>query len=171
MGKGYLKIAVTGHRPDKLGGYSATENFKAIRRHMRSWLQLQQTLSSKLRPEKPTLISGGALGIDQFWMEVGLYLELPVIAAIPFLGYDAKWPLSSRQEYKELLDQCHEVLYISEPGYDATKLQIRNKWMVDECDLLVAYWDGSKGGTKNCYDYAVERGKPIERFNPKDIIL
>lgn len=65
-----VKIAVTGHRPEKLGGYSAIDNFKTIRRHMRDFLLTQ---------EKPTLISGGALGIDQFWIEVGLYLELDVI--------------------------------------------------------------------------------------------
>lgn len=164
-----MKIAVTGHRPDKLGGYTAQEQHKVIRRHMRDRLQFIASLSSKMEPDI-TLISGCALGIDQFWMEVGLHMGLKVIAAVPFLGYDSRWPNTSREEYRKLLDKCSEVLYISEPGYDPAKLQIRNEWMVDNCDLLVAYWDGSKGGTKNCYDYAIKVGKPIERFNPTEIM-
>jgi uncharacterized phage-like protein YoqJ len=58
------RIAVTGPRPHKLGGYEAIENFKAIRRHMRDVVGSYTN---------PVLVSGGALGVDQFWMEVGLY--------------------------------------------------------------------------------------------------
>lgn len=32
--------------------------------------------------------------------------------------------------------------------------------MVDDCDSLLALWDGSSGGTKNCLDYARKKGKP-----------
>jgi len=155
--------AVTGHRPDKLGGYDAHENFRAIRRHMRDFLQA-------LPEERPGLISGGALGIDQFWIEVGFHLDLPVTVALPFEGYDAKWPGVSRQEYQKLLDKCTQVLYICEPGYAASKLQTRNEWMVDNCDELAAYWNGAKGGTKNCLDYAGIRGRTVHKFNPDDII-
>lgn len=158
-----VKIAVTGHRPDKLGGYQAYDNFRAIRRHMRDFLD--EAPDGEL-----ILISGGALGIDQFWMEVGLHLELPVIAALPFEGYDSKWPVTSRETYKKLLDKCHEVRYICEPGYAASKLQIRNQWMVDNCDSLVAYWNGTPGGTSNCIDYAISRDKIITEFNPDEII-
>lgn len=158
-----VRIAVTGHRPDKLGGYSATENFKAIRRHMREFLE--QAPDGELE-----LISGGALGIDQFWMEVGLYLDLPVVAALPFRGYDSRWPAESRKKYAQLLDKCQSVHYVSDEGYSPSKLQIRNIWMVDNCDVLVAYWNGSSGGTQNCYDYAISQNKITNKFNPDDII-
>jgi len=158
-----VKIAVTGHRPDKLGGYYAFDNFRAIRRHMRDFLE--QAPDGEL-----FLISGGALGIDQFWIEVGLHLDLPVIACLPFQGYDSKWPLASQQEYGKLLDKCYDVRYISAPGYAPSKLQIRNEYMVDECDVLTAYWNGSPGGTNNCVDYAQYHGKTVNIFNPDEII-
>jgi len=158
-----VKIAVTGHRPDKLGGYNATENFKAIRRHMRNFLE--QAPDGELE-----LISGGALGIDQFWMEVGLHLDLPVVAALPFRGYNDRWPLFSRQKYEKLLDKCREVHYVCEPGYDPSKLQIRNVWMVDKCDTLVAYYNGSPGGTQNCVEYAISKDKRVTEFDTNDII-
>ena len=155
-------MAVTGHRPDKLGGYRAEENFRAIRRHMRDFLL-------EAPPGELFLISGGALGIDQFWIEVGLHLDLPVIAALPFEGYDSRWPQFSREKYKKLLDKCHDVVYICEPGYSAAKLQDRNQWMVDNCDILTAYWNGSEGGTKNCIDYAGHVGRQVNIFNPEEI--
>jgi len=158
-----VNIAVTGHRPDKLGGYKNEQAHKAIRRHMRDFLEAA--------PDgELVLISGGALGIDQFWIEVGLFLQLPVIAALPFEGYDSKWPDFSRKKYKKLLDRCDEVRYICEPGYDPVKLQKRNEWMVDECHVLAAYFNGSPGGTRNCLDYAIERNKIINEFNTDNII-
>ena len=156
-------IAVTGHRPNKLGGYDNEDAQRAIRRHMRDFLRT-------VPQEELTLTSGGALGVDQLWMQVGLHLHLPVIAALPFEGYDAKWPVASRQEYKRLLDRCQLVKYVCEPGYAASKLQRRNEWMVDNCDALVAYWNGTPGGTKNCIDYAVKHKKTIYGFNTDQIL-
>lgn len=154
-------IAVTGHRPNKLGGYNAEDNFRAIRRHMKDLL-------TELAPSR--IISGGALGIDQFWMEVGIYLGIPVIGALPFEGYDARWPKASREKYRGLLDKCEEVRYIGLVGYDPAKLQKRNEWMVDNSDLLVAYWDGSTGGTANCVDYAKKIQRDIKAYDIWDVI-
>lgn len=159
-----VKIAVTGHRPGKLGGYQATENFKAIRRHMRDFL-------TKAPDGELFLLSGGALGIDQFWIEVGLHLDLPVIAALPFEGYDERWPINSRRKYAALLDKCYEVVYVSEPGYHPAKLQTRNEYLVNNSDVLTAYWNGEHvGGTANCVDFAMSVGKQVNVFNPNDII-
>lgn len=156
-------IAVTGHRPPKIGGYGNKEAERAIRRHMRDFL--------KEAPDGELfLISGGTLGIDKLWIEVGLHLELPVIAALPFEGYNDKWPDASKKKYEELLDKCWEVSYISLPGYEANKFQIRNQWIVDNADILVAYWDGSESGTQNCVEYAINQEKKVHVFNPNEII-
>ena len=54
-----------------------------------------------------------------------------------------------------------EVVFVSEPGYAAWKMQVRNKWMVDNSDLVLALWNGTDGGTANCVRYAEKVGKPI----------
>lgn len=38
---------------------------------------------------------------------------------------------------------------------------IRNKLIVDECDELVAFWDGKSKGTKNSMDHAKRQGKTV----------
>lgn len=157
-----MSIAVTGHRPDKLGGYNNVEGFKAIRRHMRAFL-----LEA---PEgEIELISGGALGIDLLWMQTGILIDFPVIAALPFPGYDSRWPDASRREYEKWLDKCREVRYICEAGYHPAKMQTRNEWMVQQADSLVAYWNGSAGGTCNCVAYAQAIGCQTTIFNPDEI--
>jgi len=39
---------------------------------------------------------------------------------------------------------------------------VRNKLIVDECDCVLAFWDGSSRGTKFTLDYAKEKNKLIK---------
>lgn len=38
----------------------------------------------------------------------------------------------------------------------------RNKLIVDECDWVLAFWNGTSRGTKFTLDYAKEKNKPIK---------
>jgi len=38
----------------------------------------------------------------------------------------------------------------------------RNKLIVEECDCVLAFWDGKSRGTKFTLDYATEKKKPIK---------
>lgn len=37
---------------------------------------------------------------------------------------------------------------------------IRNKEMVDFCDILISFWDGKSSGTKQAIEYAQSIGRP-----------
>jgi uncharacterized phage-like protein YoqJ len=52
-------------------------------------------------------------------------------------------------------------------------MQVRNEWMVDHCNDLLAVWDGSDGGTGNCVRYAQRILEPskLHRVNPNDFFL
>lgn len=39
-------------------------------------------------------------------------------------------------------------------GYSPAKMQVRNMWMVEYSDAVLALWDGTTGGTGNCVEYA-----------------
>ena len=45
-------------------------------------------------------------------------------------------------------------------------MQIRNQWMVDNCELLIAVFDGTSGGTANCVNYAKSIRKNTVVINP-----
>jgi uncharacterized phage-like protein YoqJ len=53
---------------------------------------------------------------------------------------------------------------ISRGGYEPWKMQVRNEWMIDRCDVLLALWDGSRGGTANCCWCAKRVERPIENL-------
>ena len=146
-------VAGTGHRPDKLGGYSDAAHERLV--------TVACSALGDLRGDVSRVISGGALGWDQALAEAALRLELPLTLALPFAGFWSKWPKKS-QDYLELLvSRADKVVYVCEPGYAAWKMQHRNKYMVDECYAVLALWNGTDGGTANCVRYAYKVGKPL----------
>ena len=49
-------------------------------------------------------------------------------------------------------------------------MQKRNRYMVDNSDLVLAVWNGEKrGGTWYTIDYALKKGKPVRYIMLKDI--
>lgn len=153
-----LVVAFTGHRPLKLNNcYDACHPTQVA-----IYNEIKLTLK-RLNPSKA--ISGMALGVDQIAARACFDLSIPFIAAVPFKGQESKWPEKSQEYYRWLLSCADEVKIVSEGGYSAYKMQIRNQWMVNNSGLLIAVWDGSEGGTGNCVDYARLRGKPIIRID------
>ena len=47
---------------------------------------------------------------------------------------------------------------------DASKAAGRNQRLVDACDVLVAFWDGSSRGTRATIDRALDSGKEVHVF-------
>lgn len=149
-----MNVSGTGHRPNKLGGYDT-----------RTYKRLVDLATATLKLIKPTrVISGMALGWDQALAEAAINLGIPVTAAIPFEGQASQWPKSSQAKYASLLKQCDSSEVVCEGGYAASKMQVRNEWMVDRSDLVLALWDGSHGGTGNCIEYASSVNKPIRNL-------
>jgi predicted Rossmann fold nucleotide-binding protein DprA/Smf involved in DNA uptake len=47
---------------------------------------------------------------------------------------------------------------------DATRSAARNQRLVDACDVLVAFWDGSSKGTRTTVERALDSGKEVHVF-------
>ena len=151
-------VAFTGHRPQKLGGFN-TPN-KTF-----NWVMWQiDDAFAHLQPDK--VISGMALGVDQWAACFTVAFGIPLIAAVPCDNQQAMWGPRARKIYTELLGLADEVITVCPGPYAAWKMQKRNEWMVDHCDMLIAVWDGSSGGTGNCVRYAQKQGKPIYFIRP-----
>lgn len=146
-------VAGTGHRPNKLGGYS--DSVAAGLQHCAlQWLRLKED-------DVTCVISGMALGWDQALASAAYSLGIPFHAYIPFEGQEKMWPRKSQDYFKWLLSRASNVVYTSDPEYAPWKMQHRNEKMVDACDRVLALWDGSSGGTGNCVAYANKVGKPV----------
>lgn len=148
-------IAGTGHRPNKLGGYSPAARSR-LREFARSFLSGGPCTHG---------ISGMALGWDTALAHAFSDLGLPWTAAVPFEGQELRWPEPSRREYHALLRRASRVEVIA-PAYSVRAMQQRNEWMVQHCDLVAALWDGTAGGTGNCVSFAKRVGRPTLNLWP-----
>lgn len=180
-----MKIAITGHRPNKLNNdYNLTSPLilaikQRIVNFIRGGMMHNELMGIVLTP---TLITGMALGIDTLFAQIAIELNIPFIAAIPFKGQESKWIRSSQQTYYQLLFKAKQIIIVDENRvatkqefisyevdinkYSLQKMQRRNEWMVDNCDILIAVWDGTSGGTANCVRYAQSVNREIIFINP-----
>jgi uncharacterized phage-like protein YoqJ len=160
------KVAVTGHRPDKLN--NEYDGVGPVSDNIR------KKISEILLQEKPDLvISGMALGVDMIFAEVALDLKIPVLAAIPCNGQEKIWKTHQQKRYNDILNNSLTVKHIvTDGGYAGWKMIARNKYMVDrlgEKDILISFWDGTPGGTAQCTDYAKKANKRVITVNPNEL--
>ena len=152
----------TGHRPRKLPFGSDETDERCVK--------LKNTLYAKARElienEGVTkFISGLALGVDTFAAEAVLLLkeEFPEIileAAIPCEDQPAFWKTSDRTRYYKIAERC-DISTVLQKRYTNGCMQKRNRYMVDNSDIVIAVWDGSSGGTELTVRYAEKTGKKI----------
>lgn len=143
-----MVVAGTGHRPDKLGGYTEDVHEKLVELAM-GFL--------RANPDIDHVVAGGALGWDTALAEAAIRMKLYLTLALPFPGFEDRWPDKSKALLYAHMAQADDVVFVCEPGYAGWKMQERNKWMVDNTDFVLALWDGSAGGTSNCVNYAMKR--------------
>jgi len=144
-------IAVSGHRPEKIEDKIDVKVFF-------------QREFERLSPER--VIQGCAAGCDLWAGEVAIGMGIDLTSAKPWAGFRPRQ--LDRELYKYVIDNSKEVVDVTEyenyPG--PWVYQVRNKWMVDHADIVVAVWDGTPGGTANCGNYAADKNIPIIRYHP-----
>src|ERR1700722_17770756 len=115
-------VAGTGHRLSKLGGYIFPNP---------TYIYVCQEIEKhllELKPEK--VLSGFAIGFDQWLAFVANRLVIPVVAIIPFERQESKWPLASQKQYWSLRNKASEVVIVSDGGYAGWKMNKRNEYLV-----------------------------------------
>ncbi len=55
-----------------------------------------------------------------------------------------------------------------EEARDAGAAATRNQRLIDQCDVLVAFWDGASQGTRRTVDRALDSGKEVHVFTAVD---
>jgi len=75
---------------------------------------------------------------------------------VPYRGQADSWNGYNRLRYKRIIDNCDEVTVLAE-SYGPACMAIRNRFMVDNANVLVACYDGMSGGTWNTIRYAQKK--------------
>ena len=176
-----VTVGATGHRSEKMGGWHDTlggyDNKHPLVIQLRT--QLLIVLERLILEEgKSRFVSGGALGFDTmfFWAVNHLKTKYPHIEnvlAVPFMNQYIRWKPQQRYWYHQMVKKADSFVDVARlEDYDTrehtkgknpiplddfshAKMDKRNQYMVDQSGIMVAYFDGSKGGTGNCVKYAV----------------
>ena len=160
-------VCFTGHRPDKLGGYDERNPLAEFVKD-----ELRRIVRSLITEGARKFICGGALGVDTWAAEIVLSLreEFPdiyLLIAKPFPSQAVRWNTDAITRFEFICSCANEVMNVNPDPYAVWKMQARNGWMVDHSDVVVCVWDGSKGGTANCHNYAQGK-KQLVIINPRN---
>lgn len=127
--------------------------------------RLYDTLEEIIKKGCDTFFCGMAEGFDLIALEClkdlkskyHIYIE----ACIPYEGQELHFQPVERKKYRELLLWCDKRTVMF-PSYRKGCFLVRNRYMVDCADFLLAYCKKESGGTAYTVNYAKEQGKEVE---------
>lgn len=143
---------VTGHRPNKLGGYGShiSSNLVKFAKQQIQLFGIEE------------MNNGLAIGWDMACGIACIELGIPFSGYIPFIGQENRWSDKDKSIYNQLVSAAKEIIIIS-PEDTIKAFHDRNRAMVDDCEAVLALYNGEpRGGTYTCVRYAVEQGRRIE---------
>ena len=152
------RVCFTGHRPDKLEG--RIEDAKAY---------LKDQIEKAIADGFQTFICGMCPGIDILAGEAVLkakktHPDIHLIAAMPYPRFAYNWENWGNRVWN-VCAHADLIQNVSREYTGKDVFQKRNVWMVDHSSRLIAYWDGTPGGTRNTVVYGRQAGiQIINRF-------
>ena len=151
----------TGHRAEKLPWRYNEKDPRCVDLKQRIFDTVEAVFSAGFHH----FICGMAEGCDMYFCEAVLELkknhpEILLEAAVPFEGQADKWPAAERERYRRMLIECDRVNLLQEE-YSPGCMMKRNRYMVDNSQLIIACYDGHSGGTLNTLRYALENNRQI----------
>ena len=173
-----LVVQVTGHRPQSFGGTSYTMTPDADWAMERVEMMLVFLKQHAARQGRGVvLVSGMALGVDQWTVAAALRLAIPVHAVVPFPTQAELWHAQAKREYEAILTQCWRITMVRPTGpknkaQAGTWLTDRNRWMADYVALRaplacgLAVWNGQPSGTAHAVECLRARKVPLVVIDP-----
>ena len=107
--------------------------------------------------------SGMARGFDTIAAQAVLKVKatkpaVKLIAVLPCYDQDSKWRDFERAEYRCLLDAADKVVYVSKQPYFDGCMALRNRHLVENSGVCVAYKAYERSGTGQTVRMAREQG-------------
>lgn len=150
-----ITCCFTGHRAAKLpwGFYEADP--RCIKLKQQIYDTAEAVYASGIRH----FICGMANGCDMYFGEAILQLKLAypdviLEAAIPYSGQADHWKEPEKSRWQRLYDNSDYITVVSQ-DYTKDCMNKRNRYMVDHSSVLIAAYNGTKGGTQNTMLYAI----------------
>lgn len=143
----------TGPRPEKI-----TEDISVIKDNLR------KAITEAALSGYKNFITGMSRGFDLIAAEVVIELQdeldIKLVCAIPYLDQDSLWSNSDKLIYNDIVTKSAYSICLSEKFVRGI-YHTRNRFMIDYSNLIITYYNNSKGGTKYTLDYAQTKKKQV----------
>ncbi len=115
-------------------------------------------------------LSGMAMGFDLAAADAVLHLrgECPgmrLVAVMPFEGQQQRFPAAERSRFLRVLAAADERIVLA-ASYHRGVYSLRNDYLVDHAATLLAWYDGSPGGTRYTVRRALRMGRRFDNLYP-----
>lgn len=159
-----MTVSFTGHRPDKIAGYNASPP--------RVEVALRKALAEEIQrlcaEGATTFVSGMAPGIDLWAADEVLRLRaegridksVRLVLAVPYPNFELSFGAEWRPLYCAIEAEADEIVYTSQ-GYYRGCYHRRNDFLAERADVVLAYYEGSEGGTRYTIRKAEMAGRRI----------
>ena len=127
--------------------------------------KLKETLAALIDNGYCYFGAGGALGFDTIAAQTVLGLkkkhpEIKLILVLPCKNQTRGWEEKDVSVYESIIEQADQVVYTQE-HYDRGCMFKRNRHLVDNSSVCVAYLTEEKGGTAYTVNYANQKGVKV----------
>lgn len=153
-------IAFTGYRPEKFPF--------ALDERDADYIEFYNNLYNAIKSvatKDANFYCGGAMGFDIIAGEIVLKLkqEIPsinLIMVVPFFGQGYEFTPSWNERYLNLLHGAKKAVYLEKQYVNGCYFK-RNRYLVDNADTIITYYNGKAGGTKYTLNYAQKKKREI----------
>ena len=166
QGRHHLKtVAFTGHRPEKLPWGNNDNSADALMYKFR----LREALEYLIGVGYVNFMSGAARGFDTIAAEIVISLRevypwIRLTVVLPCADQAAHWSSEERARWENIVHNSDHVETMART-FDRGCMFRRNRYLVDNADMLLAAYDGvSSGGTAMTLDNARKCGVKVRRL-------
>ena len=163
----------TGHRPKTLPWGNDENDLRCVSFKSKIRFALENLI---VESGYAKFISGMAMGADIICAEVvlslkNLYPHIKLECAVPNYAFTESWREEDARRYSSILTRADRIKMVSvNKVYSKRDLQLRNIYMVDSSDLIIAvYIGGESGGNERpeimvtVTETATAPSEPVER--------
>lgn len=126
--------------------------------------RLDATIISLIKKGVDTFICGGALGFDTLAAKRVLAARnnypIKLILALPCGDQAKRWSVKNKAMFEYIKGNADQTVVLFD-HYITGCMHARDKYMVNNSDIVVAYYRGQLGGTQFTLKYAEEQSKQI----------